>query len=286
MASRRFIIRPRLLHFVACENVQIRGVTFRNSGSWTLSFLECRDLVLDGFRIESRENPDIEKPRYADAKGRNNDGVDLIDCQQVRMANCFINSGDDSIVLKSWSPDGVCRDITIANCVVSSNASGIKIGTESAGAFEDIVVQNCTVFDTRCEGLAVLTVDGARIERVSFSNISPAQHQGRRHSRATGRAQPHLPQGRRGEEGLAQGRDVLPDSGHAHLQPGQRDFGHARPDPSRTSSCATSTSNSPAAARRPTRSAACRKTWPAIRASNSSARFPPTASSCAMRKAS
>ena len=167
-----FHSRPRLLHFVACENVQIRGVTFRNSGSWTLSFLECRDMVLDGFRIESRENPDIEKPRFADAKGRNNDGVDLIDCQQVRMSNCFINSGDDSIVLKSWSPDGVCRDITIANCVVSSNASGIKFGTETAGAFEDIVVQNCTVFDTRCEGLAVLTVDGARIERVSFSNIA------------------------------------------------------------------------------------------------------------------
>lgn len=169
--SPSFHSRPRLLHFVACENVQIRGVTFRNSGSWTLSFLNCRDLVLDGFRIESRENPDIEKPRFADAKGRNNDGVDLTDCQQVRMANCFINSGDDAIVLKSFSPDGACRDITIANCVVSSNASGIKLGTESAGAFEDIVVQNCTVFDTRCEGLAVLTVDGARIERVSFSNI-------------------------------------------------------------------------------------------------------------------
>jgi polygalacturonase len=170
--SPSFHARPRLLHFVGCEEVQIRGVTFRNSGSWTLSFLECRDLVLDGFRIESRENPDIEKPRFAAARGRNNDGIDLVDCQAVRVANAFINSGDDAIVLKSFSPDGVCRDITITNCVVSSNASGIKIGTESAGAFEDIVVQNCTIFDTRGEGLAVLTVDGARIERVSFSNIS------------------------------------------------------------------------------------------------------------------
>ncbi len=167
-----FHVRPRLLHFVGCENVQIRGVTFRNSASWTLSFLECRDLVLDGFRIESRENPDIELPRYHAARGRNNDGVDLTDCQQVRVSNAFINSGDDAIVLKSFSPDGICRDITITNCVVSSNASGIKIGTESAGAFEDIVVQNCTVFDTRGAGLAVLTVDGARVERVSFSNIA------------------------------------------------------------------------------------------------------------------
>ena len=170
--SPSFHYRPRLLHFVGCEDVQIRGVTFRNSGSWTLSFLECRNLVLDGFTIESRENPDIEQPRFALARGRNNDGIDLTDCQLVRLANCAINSGDDAIVLKSFSPAGLCRDITISNCLVSSNASGIKIGTESAGAFEDIVVQNCTVYDTRCEGLAVLTVDGARIERVSFSNIT------------------------------------------------------------------------------------------------------------------
>lgn len=170
--SPSFHFRPRLLHFVACENVQVRGVTFRNSASWTLSFLECRDMVLDGLRIESRENPDIEAERYATARGRNCDGIDLIDCQAVRIANCFINSGDDAIVLKSFSPHGACRDVTVANCVVSSNASGIKIGTESAGAFEDIVVENCTVFDTRGAGLAVLTVDGARIERVSFSNIS------------------------------------------------------------------------------------------------------------------
>ncbi|MDO8542068.1 MAG: glycoside hydrolase family 28 protein [Opitutaceae bacterium] len=170
--SPSFHRRPRLLHFVGCENVQIRGVIFRNSASWTLSFLECRDLVLDGFRIESRENPDIEQTRYARAPGRNNDGIDLVDCQVVRVSNCAINSGDDAIVLKSFSPGGLCRDITITNCVVSSNASGIKIGTESAGAFEDIVVQNCTIYDTRGAGLAVLTVDGARIERVSFSNIS------------------------------------------------------------------------------------------------------------------
>ena len=163
--------------------MQIRGVTFRNSGSWTLSFLNCRDMVLDGFRIESRENPDIEKPRFADAKGRNNDGVDLMDCQQVRMVNCFINSGDDSIVLKSLSPEGTCRDITIANCVVSSNASGIKVGTESAGAFEDVVVQTARSSTHACEGLAVLTVDGAR-RAGEFLEHQPAQHQRRRHSRA------------------------------------------------------------------------------------------------------
>ncbi|GAB3261532.1 glycoside hydrolase family 28 protein [Larkinella harenae] len=170
--SPSFSGRPRILHFRNCEDVQIRGVTLRNSGSWVQFYQSCKNLVIDGITVDSRENKDIEKPRHADAKGRNTDGMDLVDCQLVRVSNCFINSGDDAICLKSLSPDEGCRDITITNCIVSSNASGIKIGTETSGFFEDITVQNCTVFDTRVDAISVMTVDGARIERINISNIS------------------------------------------------------------------------------------------------------------------
>ncbi len=170
--SPSFSGRPRILHFRNCENMQIRNITLRNSGSWVQSYQSCRNLIIDGITVDSRENKDIEKPRHADALGRNTDGMDLVDCQLVRVSNCFINSGDDAICLKSLSPDEGCRDITIVNCHVTSNASGIKIGTETSGSFEDITVQNCTVFDTRIDAISLMTVDGARIERVSFSNIS------------------------------------------------------------------------------------------------------------------
>ena len=170
--SPSFSVRPRIIHFRACRNVRVCDVTLYNSASWVESYQSCRNLVIDGITVESRENKDIEKPRSADARGRNTDGLDLIDCQQVRISNCFINSGDDGICLKSFSPDEACRDITITNCVVSSNASGIKIGTETAGAFEDITVQNCTVFDTRVDALSLMTADGARLERINYSNIS------------------------------------------------------------------------------------------------------------------
>lgn len=170
--SPSFSGRPRILHFRNCEDVQVRDVTLRNSGSWVQFYQSCKNLVIDGITVDSRENKDIEKPRYADAKGRNTDGMDLVDCQLVRVSNCLINSGDDAICLKSLSPDEGCRDITITNCIVSSNASGIKIGTETSGFLEDITVQNCTVFDTRVDAISVMTVDGARIERINISNIS------------------------------------------------------------------------------------------------------------------
>jgi len=170
--SPSFSGRPRIIHFRHCENVKVLNVTLYNSASWVQSYQSCKNMVIDGITVDSRENKDVEKPRFAEAKGRNTDGLDLVDCQQVRISNCKINSGDDAICLKSFSPDETCRDITISNCIVSSNASGIKIGTETSGGFEDITVTNCVVYDTRVDAVSMMTADGARLERITFSNIT------------------------------------------------------------------------------------------------------------------
>ncbi len=119
-----FSVRPRIIHLRGCENIKISDITLYNSASWVQSYQSCKNLVIDGITVNSRENKDIEKERFADARGRNTDGLDLLDCEKVRISNCYINSGDDAICLKSFSPDEGCRDITITNCVVSSNASG------------------------------------------------------------------------------------------------------------------------------------------------------------------
>jgi len=136
------------------------------------SYKLCKNLYIDGITVNSRENKNIEKSRFEDARGRNTDGFDLVDCEIVRISNCYINSGDDAICLKSFAPDKICRDVVITNCVVSSNVSGIKIGTETSGGFEDITIQNCVIYDTRCDGITVSTVDGARIERINVANIT------------------------------------------------------------------------------------------------------------------
>jgi len=167
-----FSVRPRIIHFRACENIKISGVTLYNSASWVESYQSCSNLVIDGINVDSRANKDIERPRFEVARGRNCDGLDLIDCHNVRISNCNINSEDDGICLKSFSPNESCQNIVISNCIVSTNASGIKIGTETAGGIRDITINNCVVYDTRGDALAVMTVDGAKIERVNISNIT------------------------------------------------------------------------------------------------------------------
>ena len=164
--------RPRIIHMRACRNVKIRDVKLYNSASWVQSYQSCIGLLIDGITVDSRENTDIEKARFADAPGRNTDGLDIVDCKNVRIANCYIYSGDDGICLKSLSRNDACRNITITGCVISTNASGIKLGTESAGGFEDITVSNCTVHDSRLGAIDIMSVDGAKIRRVLVSNIA------------------------------------------------------------------------------------------------------------------
>ncbi len=168
-----FKYRPRIIHMRGVENIQIRDITLKNSASWVQTYQQCKNIVINGITVDSRENKDIEQAnREHSVKHRNTDGLDIVDCELVRVVNCYINAGDDGIVLKSFSPDKACRDIVITNCVISSGASGIKIGTETTGRFEDILVQNCVVFDTFGEGIAIMTADGASVQRVNVSNVT------------------------------------------------------------------------------------------------------------------
>ncbi len=167
-----FSKRPRIIHFRNSHHILIRDVTLYNSASWVQSYQSCSNIVIDGITVDSRENKDVEKSRFADVPHRNTDGLDLVDCQQVRISNCFISAGDDGICVKSFSPDETSRDIVIVNCIISTNASGIKIGTETAGRMEDITIQNCVIYDTRVDAISIMTVDGSQIERVNVSNIT------------------------------------------------------------------------------------------------------------------
>ena len=164
-------VRKHPIHFVQCKNVKVQDVILRNSTTWIQHYFKCDNLVIDGVTVDSRINPDIEKQRYANAPGRNEDGLNINSCQQVRISNCVINSDDDGIVLKSTSLRP-CRNVTITNCIVSSNASAIKFGTESGGGFQNITVGNCTIYDTRNSGIALEIVDGGTLDRINISNIT------------------------------------------------------------------------------------------------------------------
>lgn len=169
------MLRPRSHNIVIrrCKSIKIKDLKIRNAAFWVQKYQSCDNLLIDGITVDSRENRDIEKPRFIDIPGgRNTDGCDIVDCKNVRISNCNINSGDDGIVFKSFLRNEGCQNITVSNCLITTNASGIKIGTETAGFFRDFTISNCVIYDTRGAAIGIMSVDGGIIERIIVSNIT------------------------------------------------------------------------------------------------------------------
>lgn len=150
--------RPMLLRFIECENVKVNGISLKDSGAWVQHYFKCRNVTISNVTVDS----------YANA---NNDGLNLDCCQQVRVFDCHFRSGDDALTLKSTA-DKPCRDILVSNCMLSSNCNALKFGTESIGDFENVIMTNCLVYDTRLGGITIAVVDGAKLKNVIISNIT------------------------------------------------------------------------------------------------------------------
>ena len=147
------IMRPKLFFFSECDGVEITHLTLRESACWGLSFDQCRNMKLEHLTVLNRAY-------------WNNDGIDLTDCANVEVANCYINAADDGICLKSYHLHGVSENIRIHDCHIESSASAVKFGTASWGAFRNIFITNNNVLNTFRSCIAIESVDGAKIENI------------------------------------------------------------------------------------------------------------------------
>ena len=151
-------IRPQLIEFVGCRDIRIVGVTLMNAACWVQTYDQCRDIVIEDIRVES------------DAYW-NNDGIDIQDCTNVRITDCFVNAADDGICLKSQSRDYLCDGIIIERCTVRSSASAVKFGTVSHGGFKNVTIRDIKVYDTFRSAIAIECVDGGILENVLVENV-------------------------------------------------------------------------------------------------------------------
>jgi polygalacturonase len=150
--------RPYMIRLIRCKKVHVSDVSLVNSPMWVQHYLACEDVSIHGITVKSRVN-------------WNNDGIDIDGCDQVRITDSFIFSGDDGIVLKS-TMEKPCNNVTITNCIISSSCNAFKLGTETNGGFQNIALSNCTIYDTHLAGITLQMVDGGTLERVSISNVT------------------------------------------------------------------------------------------------------------------
>lgn len=159
-----------------CRNVIFRDFTIYHGGHFAILATGVDNWTCDGLKIDT-----------------NRDGIDFDCCQNVRVANCTINSPyDDGICPKASFALGYPRpteNVTITNCQVSGFDEGtlldgtrqrkvmvtggtgrIKLGTEANGGFRNLTISNC-VFEY-CRGLALEEVDGGLMEDITITNLT------------------------------------------------------------------------------------------------------------------
>lgn len=149
--------RPMLIRLNNCRGITLRDVALVDPACFTAYFVRCRTIRVEGITVRSRDTP-------------NGDGLDFDGGEDVLIANCDLDCGDDAISLKPMHPDWPCRRFLINNCVMSSEWAAIRIGPESRGDTRDIVMSNCVFHDCR-DGLKIQSGEGAMMENLLFSSI-------------------------------------------------------------------------------------------------------------------
>lgn len=162
----RDFLRPNFISFMSCDVVLIDGPTFNNSPAWTLHPLMCKHTIV--------KNVKVINPWY----GQNNDAIDMESCQYGILDNCYFDTGDDAITLKSGrDEEGRKRGIPTENWIIKNTTvihghGGFVVGSEMSGGVKNIFVDNCTFTGTDI-GLRFKTTRGrgGLVSEIYISNI-------------------------------------------------------------------------------------------------------------------
>jgi alpha-L-rhamnosidase len=135
--------RPRNLFIQDSKDVQISGISLRDSGLWNLHLYRCQNVVV--------EKLDIRAPFHSPST----DGIDVDSCQDVTIRGCYISVNDDNIALKGDKGPSAMEDkesppvthIRISDCTFGLGNAGLTLGSE-ASVVRDVVMENCRLVGT------------------------------------------------------------------------------------------------------------------------------------------
>ena len=135
--------RPRNMFIEDSKDVQVRGISLRESGFWNLHVFRCADVLVKGV--------DIRSPLRAPST----DGIDVDSCRNVTIKNSYISVVDDNICLKGNKGTSAMDDtnippvehVRISGCEFGLGNSALTVGSE-ATVVRDVVIENCRLTGT------------------------------------------------------------------------------------------------------------------------------------------
>lgn len=163
-------LRPQFIQPYKCKNVLIEGVKIVDSPMWEVHPVLCENVTIRNLHIASH--------------GPNNDGCDPESCKDVLIDNCFFDTGDDCIAIKSGrNNDGrrlntPTENIIVRNCTMKDGHGGITVGSEISGG-----VKNLFAHDNRLDSPDLWTAirvknnasRGGKLENFYYRNNTVGQ---------------------------------------------------------------------------------------------------------------
>ena len=169
-------LRPQLISPNQCEGVLIEDVTLLRSPFWVIHPLLCTDVTVRGVHVNN--------------DGPNGDGCDPESCDRVLIENCFFNTGDDCIAIKSGrNNDGreggqgrfagrPSKNIIIRNCEMKNGHGGVVIGSEISGGCQNVFAENCSMDSPNLDRVLRIKTNSCRggvIENINMRNVTVGQ---------------------------------------------------------------------------------------------------------------
>jgi polygalacturonase len=159
-------LRPSFICFTHAKNVLVENLRLEGGPMFIVHLLYSENATFRNLIIHSYPGP-------------HTNGIVADSSRFVRIANDFIDTGDDGIVVKSGKDaDGLrvnrpSEDIAISNCTVHHAHGAVVIGSETSGSIRNVVAGNITAVDTE-NGIRIKSRRGRGgvVEDLRFDNFT------------------------------------------------------------------------------------------------------------------
>jgi polygalacturonase len=157
-------LRPSFVCFQNAKNVLVEIIRIVGAPMFVVHVLYSENATVRNLMIETFPGPHAN-------------GIVVDSSRFVRIADCYVDTGDDGIVIKAGKDaDGLrvnrpSEHVTITNCTVHHAHGAVVIGSETAGSIRNVVASNITAVDTE-NGVRIKSRRGRGgvVEDVRFDN--------------------------------------------------------------------------------------------------------------------
>jgi len=150
-----------LIYVYHKNNVQVEGVTLRDSGMWTFNMSQSQNVQVTNMKVFGWR--------------LNSDGIDIDGSSNVSLTNSFFRTYDDDVVVKTSNTKGVtASNINVSQCVVWNQiAHAFSVGAEVNATVANVTFTNCDIIHDkgRMTLLAVYNDGPGMVQNANWSNI-------------------------------------------------------------------------------------------------------------------